>query len=311
MLEEIRRYNNIGDVNGITYFLKLVLSDSRIQKSSAQKLCALRNNMRLNFPAAVSFAKYLGVVEEKFGYLYITEAGQKLSTSEKIEVDFCKLCFKRIISDDLLDMTAVHYNMNTNEYAIGKYGFAVPVALIRNILLQYHALKESSGDLIIKPEYESIFTEFQKKNKVGKSLEKLKKQLKEQEIQGERAEEFVMAFESKRLAVHPKVESIRRISIIDVSAGFDIISYDTEISEKYDRFIEVKSYLGNPHFYWSENEIETAKLYGERYFIYFIDVSKVDDPLYEPRIICNPAANVLYNESWIMNPTSYMVIPTD
>ena len=64
MLSELRRYNNVGDVNGITYFLKLVLSNSKTQKSSAQKLCALRNNIRLNFPAAVSLFKYLEVIED-------------------------------------------------------------------------------------------------------------------------------------------------------------------------------------------------------------------------------------------------------
>ena len=38
MQEELRRYNNIGDIAGIAYFAKQVLGDSRVQKSSIQKL---------------------------------------------------------------------------------------------------------------------------------------------------------------------------------------------------------------------------------------------------------------------------------
>ncbi|MCR5586473.1 MAG: hypothetical protein K6F77_02975, partial [Lachnospiraceae bacterium] len=132
MLSELRRYNNVGDVNGITYFLKLVLSDPKTQKSSAQKLCALRNNIRLNFPAAVSLFKYLEVIEEKSGYLYPTEVGKALIEADDIEKELCKLCFKKTISDTLLDTAAVHYSINGDEYAIERYGFSVSAALFRN-----------------------------------------------------------------------------------------------------------------------------------------------------------------------------------
>lgn len=311
MLNELKRYNNVGDVNGITYFLKLLLSDTRTQKNSAQKLCALRNNIRLNFPAAVVLFKYLDVIEEKVGYLYLTESGKALAEADDLDMALCKLCFKKVIADGLLDTTAVHYSLNGEEYAIEKYGFSVSAALFRNILLQYHALKEHSGDLIISEAYEDIFIEHHKKNKVGISLEKLKKQLEDQEIQGEKAEQFVLKYETERLAMNPKVGSIKQISIIDVTAGYDILSYMDENSIKHDRFIEVKSFQGTPHFYWSQNEIETAKLYEGRYFIYLIDAQKVDQEGYQPQIIQNPAESILNSENWIMSPTSYMVIPTD
>ena len=311
MLSELRRYNNVGDVNGITYFLKLVLSESSTSKSSAQKLCALRNNIRLNFPAAVSLFKYLEVIEEKAGYLYPTEMGRILIEADNIEKELCKLCFKKTISDTLLDTSAVHYSIVGDEYAIERYGFSVSAALFRNILLQYHALREQSGALVISSEYEDIFVEYQKKHKIGKSLEKLKKQLEEQEVQGERAEQFVISYEIRRLAGHPDLTKIKQISVIDVTAGYDILSYNNIESKKLDRFIEVKSYYGNPHFYWSQNEIEKAKLYEDKYFIYLIDASRVDEPEYEPRIILNPAANILESDEWILSPTSYMVIPTE
>lgn len=311
MLRELRRYNNVGDVNGITYFIKLILADSRTQKSSAQKLCALRNNIRLNFPGAVSLFKYLGVIEEKAGYLYPTELGVKLTESDDIEKELCSLCFRKTIEDALLDTQAVHYSVNVDKYTIERYGFSVSAALFRNILIQYHALKEVSGDLVISSEYEDIFVEFQRKKKVEISLEKLKKQLEAQEEQGEKAEQFVLTYETTRLVNHPEKNKIKQISIIDVTAGYDILSFDSDDSSKLDRFIEVKSYIGNPHFYWSQNEIEKAKLYEAQYYIYLIDAEKITDVNYEPRIIKNPAEVILGSDDWIMNPTSYMVIPTD
>lgn len=311
MLSELRRYNNVGDVNGITYFLKLVLSDSRTQKSSAQKLCELRNNMRLNFPAAVTLFKYLDVIEENAGYLYPTEIGKMLIAADNLEKELCKLCFKKTIADSLLDTTAVHYSISSDEYAIERYGFSVSAALFRNILLQYHALKEQTGDLVISSEFEDVFVEHQKKYKIGMSLKKLKKQLEDQELQGERAEQFVLSYEAKRLHGRPDLSKIKQISIIDVTAGYDILSYNDIASEKLNRFIEVKSYLGNPHFYWSQNEIEKARLYEDKYCIYLIDSSRVDDPEYEPQIIQNPVANILESDRWILSPTSYMVISTE
>lgn len=311
MLDELRRYNNIGDVNGITYFIKLILNESRTQKSSAQKLCALRSNIRLNFPAAVSFIKYLEIVEEKVGYLYLTDEGKALAESTNLSFDLCKMCFEKAIVQELLNTSAIHYDIENEDYVIEKYGFSVSAALFRNILIQFGALKEQSGDLVISDKYENIFIEYQKKNKVGMSLEKLKKQLLNQEIQGELAEQFVLSYERKRLIGHPQIGKIKQISVIDVSAGYDILSFERVESAKPNRFIEVKSFQGNPHFYWSQNEIEAAKLYENNYFIYLVDSSKINEEGYEPRIIQNPAKNIIESDQWILNPTSYMVIPTD
>ena len=274
MQEELRRYNNIGDIAGIAYFAKQVLSDSRVQKSSIQKLCSLQNDIRLNFSQAL-----------------------------------CKICLVKIIKDGFLDTEAIHYNREQQVYVIERYGFSVSSALFRNILIQYKVLNESRGELILDPEYESVFAEYKRKQGTKKTLEKLKKQLEQQELQGEEAELFVMEYEKRRLSQSAQKDCVKRISAIDVSAGYDILSYESEASAEYDRFIEVKSFSGNAHFYWSENEIETAKLYEDRYYIYLVDFTMVKTQGYEPIILKNPATTILASESWIMRPISYLVIP--
>lgn len=311
MLEELRRYNNVGDAAGIAYFAKQVFAGPRVQASSVQKLCSLQNGIRLNFKAAVAFFEYLQLVREDVGFLHLTERATELQDSLDFEKKLCTMCLTQISNDGFLDTDAIHYSKERNAYIIEKYGFSVSAALFRNILIQYKALKENSGDLVLNAEYEDVFAKCKRKQRVKKSLEQLKKQLEQQEIQGETAELFVMDYEKKRLTTSEKRNNIKRISEIDVSAGYDILSYENEFSPDYDRFIEVKSYSGNPHFYWSKNEIETAELYEEKYYIYLIDILKIDSPDYIPTIIRNPAKNIWKNDSWIMDPTSYLVIPTE
>lgn len=311
MQEELRRYNNIGDIAGIAYFAKQVLGDSRVQKSSVQKLCGLQNDIRLNFGAAVAFFKYLHLIEEKVGYLYPTDLASELRESDDFNKALCTACLIQISKDGFLDTEAIHYNMERKGYVIERYGFSVSAALFRNILIQYKVLKEAGAELILNSEFESVFAEYKRKQGIKKSLEQLKRQLEQQELQGEEAELFVMKYEKRRLSQSAKKDSVKRISVIDVSAGYDILSYENESSAEYDRFIEVKSFSGNAHFYWSANEIKMAKLYEDRYYIYLIDASMVRTQGYEPTVIRNPAKTILASESWIMSPTSYLVIPTE
>lgn len=311
MLEELRRYNNVGDAAGIAYFAKQVFSSSRVQTSSVQKLCGLQNSIRLNFKAAVAFFTYLQLVREDAGFLHPTERALELRESSDFDKKLCTICLAQISNDGFLDTDAIHYSKERNAYIVEKYGFSVSAALFRNVLIQYKALKENLGDLVLNPEYEDVFARCKRRQRTKKSLEQLKKQLELQEIQGERAELFVMDYEKKRLSAFEKQKGIKRISEIDVSAGYDILSYENECSLVYDRFVEVKSYSGNPHFYWSKNEIETAELYEDKYYIYLVDILKINSPDYNPMIIRNPAKNIWKNDSWIMDPTSYLVIPTE
>ena len=65
---------------------------------------------------------------------------------------------------------------------------------------------------------------------------------------------------------------VQKVSELDVGAGYDIISFDRQNDKLIpDRFIEVKGSRGNNvKFYWTRNEIEKAKVLGQKYWIYFI-----------------------------------------
>lgn len=131
------------------------------------------------------------------------------------------------------------------------------------------------------------------------------KQQEEQSKRGLEAEEFVLALERKRLP--EKALRIKRISDYDVSAGFDIVSFESESSTTYDRFIEVKCYLGNPHFYWSDNECDVAKCKGEKYSICLVNYDKINTLGYIPDYIVNPAKTVFEDDGWLMSAASFFV----
>ena len=93
---------------------------------------------------------------------------------------------------------------------------------------------------------------------------------------GEVAEELVVKYEKRRLELekfYDESSKVKQISEDDSSAGYDIESFfgkadNLSISDK---LIEVKGTVGNKfRFFWSKNEIKTAKKLGKNYWIYFV-----------------------------------------
>lgn len=145
---------------------------------------------------------------------------------------------------------------------------------------------------------DSVIAIVNSSNRIKKTIEALKKDLEQKHIYGEEAEEFVLAYELKRLENHPQKEKIEQISKDDVSAGYDIQSFHVDTSVLINRFIEVKSFDSVVRFYWSKNEVETAKALRKDYFLYLVDRSQMLDEDYEPIIIQDPFFNVFENEDY-------------
>ena len=315
MHAELRRCNSIGDSRGIIYFSGVILSDKPVKRESARQICSFVNDIRLNFNAAVAFFEYLGLIESR-GNTQVgsTELGlqMKQKDSEAFKEALCHLCLQKVVDEGYLPSRVIRFDTDTGRYIIQKHGFPISAAVFRNFLIQMKALLEQpDGGLLITEQYEKVFAQVQKAARRKLSLEELKSKLEQQEEQGAKAEEFVLAFERTRLQGSPLSHKVKQISEIDVTAGYDIISFADCASVEYDRYIEVKSFKGSPHFYWSKNEIEVATLYGEMYYIYLVDIDRLADTDYCPQIICNPSKMVVESDSWILQPSSYLVIPVE
>lgn len=147
------------------------------------------------------------------------------------------------------------------------------------------------------------------KKRKAMSLEQLKKRLENNELAGEKAELFALEYEHRRLGPEGGTK-VKRISDIDVSAGYDIVSVNTPDSLKTNRFIEVKA-ISEAGFFWSKNEYEVAKLLATDYYLYLIDLTKIYDDNYEPEIINNPAQQITENSLWLIEPQSYHIQKID
>ena len=92
---------------------------------------------------------------------------------------------------------------------------------------------------------------------------------------GAQAEHAIVEFEKQRLRKLGKfaqAELVKRISAINVSAGYDIESFNGDTDAIFpNRFIEVKATQGTEiRFYWSFNEIRVAKKKKNSYWIYML-----------------------------------------
>ena len=105
-----------------------------------------------------------------------------------------------------------------------------------------------------------------------RSLEDLKDQLEKNEAYGVEAELAAMEYETvllKKMGINKLPE---RISEYNTSAGYDIASFTDSESMIPDKFIEVKSCSDSTWtFYISKNEVETAKIKQDRYYLYLFN----------------------------------------
>lgn len=122
---------------------------------------------------------------------------------------------------------------------------------------------------------------------------------------GEEGEQFVLDYERRRLADIGKehlIPRIKQMSVEDVSAGYDILSFDENENKIY---IEVKSTTTSMlEFELTKNELEKSKAFGESYWIY--RVIKIRSSFPEIVTFQDPY-NLIKEKKLELKPTSYKV----
>ncbi len=147
---------------------------------------------------------------------------------------------------------------------------------IRNLLIEFGIVEPIASEKLyrIADDYLHLFAE--NFHALYQSPQELDFLLKKQQEIGDAAELEVLEYEKNRLAKRPElVKKIQHISQEDVTAGYDIKSFElnSTLSTPLVRFIEVKAVsITGYRFFWSRNEIEKAKLFKDRYFLYLLPV---------------------------------------
>lgn len=144
-----------------------------------------------------------------------------------------------------------------------------------------------SSEIIVSDD--SIVVYQQSKPKSSISEERFRAIQKTREQIGSTGENWVVEYEKNDLSKNGHNElatRVERISKANISAGYDVLSYEISGNEK---FIEVKTTaLSRFEFFLSSNELEVAKDLKNRYWIYFLSeiygaprLVKIHDPATE------------------------------
>lgn len=311
MLEELKNLNYHGGKDGLLFFICDVIGHNGIKVRDAEVICSHASGKRhLSVEDLISYCLALGWIKNEADILMISpDLEPLLGDKEALNEELTKSTVEKLFLGEIVNQSMFSYDSIRHSYAFKNELLPLSLSCVRNVLISQGFLipqREPQGTrFYIAPIYDTLIAKHCKKRQVQLSLERLKKQFEDNELAGEKAELFVVEYEKKRIGP-PLCESIKRISEIDVTAGYDIVSFNSSNSILPDRFIEVKA-VSSSGFFWSKNEFEIAKLKGEMYYLYLVELALIGDSEYMPEIIQNPASSVMGSDEWFVETQSYHI----
>ena len=311
MLDVLKNLKYNGGKDGLLFFICNVIGTGHIRIKDAEIICARSpGKYYLSIGDLVSYCSALGWIQISEDVLSVShDLVLLLNDEEKLNDALIVSTVNQLFKENIMDASMFYYDSVQCCFAFKNELLPLPLSSLRNVLISQGFLIPLRDTEItrfyISPTYETLIAKHCKAKHKQLSLEQLKRQLEENELAGEKAEVFVFEYERKRLG-QPLSEKVRRISEIDVTAGYDIVSFDSNQSQEPDRFIEVKA-ISNAGFYWSRNEYEIAKLKGNTYYLYLVNLNRIVEQDYSPQMIKNPAINIMDTDEWFVESQSYYV----
>lgn len=293
------------------FFICDVIGCGGIMLRDAEILCShAPSNSRLSVEDLVNYCLAFGWIQIDADTISISPSLIALTADrDALNNKLILSAVGQLFAQEILSSTMFSYDAVHCRYSFKNELLPLCLSGIRNTLISQGFLIPirdiQSTHFFIAPVYENLIAKYCKDKRKQFSIEMLKKQLEDNEIAGEKAELFVLSFEKQRIG-HPLCEEIKRISEIDTSAGYDVVSFNSCQSRVPDRFIEVKA-ISSSGFYWSKNEYDIAKLKGEQYYLYLVELSRINDPVYVPEMIQDPASVIMNADEWFVEAQSYHI----
>jgi hypothetical protein len=309
MLKELRTYYNLGTPQ---YFFELFNSLKNntatiYSKRDLEQLFYNRNiNCRSIFDGCLELAFNIGIlIIDETDTVRLNKTFQDFPFSKKQMCDkFVECLFLNLKDDDdfqnIFSSKNISYDIIYHSVQITYGAFGLKYASFKQLLIDFEIIKvhpiTEIKKFIINSRYKKLFDKTIlpeiKRRKIG--IEEFQISLEQQQIYGEEAEKFVLKFEYDRLNGSKTIDWVSEYSVAE---GYDIASFNDESSMVNDRFIEVKSFNGQPYFFWSRNEIDIARIKKYEYYLYLVDRDKINYSNYTPLIIQNPYLEVYNNEA--------------
>jgi len=307
MLKELSKYENLG-TPGYHFQLLTALRDNPDETWRTKNISELFHNRVIDnrsiFDGCLPLLNSIGIIEiNAYDEVIVDSSFLNYLVSQKLMIDrLVERLMMSLNSDslfhDIFCSEHISYDIIYHSIQIDNSAFPLKYACFKQLLIDFNVLNEHPtqrfNKYIINGRYKKIFDKEVlpeiKRRKIG--IEELRQSLEQNQIHGEEAEKFVMEFENNRLNGEMKIDWVAEYSPSD---GYDIASYETANSQEHDRFIEVKSYSGQPYFFWSRNEIDIARIKKSTYYLYLVDRSRIKSSGYVPIIIQDPYNNILKN----------------
>lgn len=311
MLDELKNLEYHGGKDGLLFFICDVIGHSEITIRDAEVICSHAPGKRqLSVVDLINYCLAFGWINVEADIVSLSPSITAfVNDKDALNEELIRSTVVQLFDGGIISSSLFSYDAVQSCYSFKNELLPLSLSAVRNVLISQGFLiteRDIQGTkFYIAPTYDSIVAKHCKSKRKQLSIEQLKKQLEDNELAGEKAELFVLSFEKARIG-NPLCDKIKRISEIDASAGYDIVSINSPESQKPDRFIEVKA-VSSSGFYWSKNEYEIAKLKGEMYFLYLVELSRVSEPGYAPEMIQDPAANVMASDSWFVEAQSYHI----
>lgn len=308
-MEELTGYSSFGSGS---LLIRIVRRICESEYSEEDLRVILSNDVptmeMVDYPAAMTLLRVLGlcVNHEPQGNLSLCES---LDTSAESEIAgiLVQALFDLLAPLDIFNPSKLVFDRDNGRLYLPLHRFPMKYAPFRNLLVDLEGLEREGKRLYLsetaKNEVASTNTDMFN----GMSPEQLMKRLEQNRIAGEKAEQFVMEYERRRLG-EDKGKEVQQVSVFSVSAGFDIASFESAHSLRYDRLIEVKA-TGKDGFYLSSNELDVARMQGSNYYLYLVNLGLTNNPSYEPTIIKDPADYFTHCDDWRIKPSGYHIIP--
>ncbi len=314
MIENVLKHNYLGNKSQILYINDLLLK-GKFTKDELFKVCSSKEyTYSKSFHGIIQLLLWLNIIKNDIEISLIKELSNKNFLKEFTLLLFSKLSYEKELHNFINNKNII-YNQKLGSIFIKNNLIPLKFSALRNLLMNIELFGQDNlinNQFIINREFSQCFIDIiipliEKSQLNNVSLEDLELLHNKKKEIGFEAELFVLEYEKRIRINHYKNKNIKIVSELDVSAGYDILSYQTDDSILLDKFIEVKSFSGEESFFWSRNEIDVAKIKENEYFLYLVDRSKMNNENYIPTIIQNPYENVLNKDNWKKRIEKYFV----
>ncbi len=312
MLDELKNHEFRGGKDELLFFICDVIRQNTIKTQDAAIICShVPGKRNLFIKDMINYCVAFDWIEVENDVISLSShiapyVSDKDVLNEKLILD----TVEQLFAEGIFDSSLFAYDTFNGHYSFKNELFPLSLSSVRDVLISQGFLIAERNARETKFYIASLYDSLVARNCTTKrkqlSLERLKKQIDDNELAGEKAELFVLSFEKERLG-ESLSNRIKRISEIDVTAGYDIVSFDSSHSKVPDRFIEVKA-ISRSGFFWSKNELDVAKLKGTMYYLYLVELGRVGEPGYIPEIIQNPAINIIESDNWYVETQSYHIM---